>query len=266
MSVAPVARGDAEVAPETGVGGGGREREVAAGERAVEPARERSEPVVHVVALRLARVSLMQFYTDMQRHPRALAVPPASPRWRRCSQRLRRRSRRRRADEAAPGDDRRAEHRGRLATSKSPRAATSSSAATTSTIFADLLKYNREFGRLEADGGVRLQQGGDRFFGPRLRYDMQDAHRRARGADRSRCGGEQTARGGADAHRVPRPRPLPPARRALHHLRAGARGLGDRWRRPSTSTYSRPGRRRAQRAAALLRHARSSARRTSASR
>ncbi len=38
-------------------------------------------------------------------------------------------------------------------------------------IFSDFLRYNREFGRVEADGGVRLERGGDRFFGPRLRYD-----------------------------------------------------------------------------------------------
>jgi LPS-assembly protein len=38
-------------------------------------------------------------------------------------------------------------------------------------IFGDFLRYNREFGRVEADGGVRLERGGDRFFGPRLRYD-----------------------------------------------------------------------------------------------
>jgi LPS-assembly protein len=38
-------------------------------------------------------------------------------------------------------------------------------------IFAEQLRYNQEFGRLEADGGVRLQQGVDRFFGPRLTYE-----------------------------------------------------------------------------------------------
>ncbi len=38
-------------------------------------------------------------------------------------------------------------------------------------VYADFLRYNREFGRVEADGGVRLERGGDRFFGPRLRYD-----------------------------------------------------------------------------------------------
>jgi LPS-assembly protein len=38
-------------------------------------------------------------------------------------------------------------------------------------VFSDFLRYNREFGRIEADGGVRLERGGDRFYGPRLRYD-----------------------------------------------------------------------------------------------
>src|SRR3990170_7435511 len=38
-------------------------------------------------------------------------------------------------------------------------------------VYAEYLKFNREFGRLEADGGVRIVQGADRFFGPRLSYD-----------------------------------------------------------------------------------------------
>ena len=42
------------------------------------------------------------------------------------------------------------------------------------TIFGDYLKYNQEFGRVDADGGVRLQMGVDRFFGPRLRYSTVD--------------------------------------------------------------------------------------------
>jgi LPS-assembly protein len=42
------------------------------------------------------------------------------------------------------------------------------------TIYAEYLKFNREFGRLEAEGGVRLQQGADRFSGPRLRYNTND--------------------------------------------------------------------------------------------
>jgi lipopolysaccharide assembly outer membrane protein LptD (OstA) len=42
------------------------------------------------------------------------------------------------------------------------------------TVFGDVLRYNREFGRLEADGGARLQSGVDRFFGPRLRYNTLD--------------------------------------------------------------------------------------------
>ena len=39
------------------------------------------------------------------------------------------------------------------------------------TVFGDYLRYNREFGELEGKGGVRLQSGVDRFFGPELEYD-----------------------------------------------------------------------------------------------
>jgi LPS-assembly protein len=39
------------------------------------------------------------------------------------------------------------------------------------TIFGEHLRFNQELGRIDADGGVRLQQGVDRFFGPRLLYD-----------------------------------------------------------------------------------------------
>jgi LPS-assembly protein len=42
------------------------------------------------------------------------------------------------------------------------------------TIFGQVLRYNREFGRIEADQGARLQSGVDRFFGPRLRYGTLD--------------------------------------------------------------------------------------------
>jgi LPS-assembly protein len=42
------------------------------------------------------------------------------------------------------------------------------------TIYSELLRYNQEYGRIEADGGVRLQRGLGRFFGPRLRYNTQD--------------------------------------------------------------------------------------------
>ncbi|MBM3366761.1 MAG: LPS-assembly protein LptD [Betaproteobacteria bacterium] len=38
-------------------------------------------------------------------------------------------------------------------------------------VFSEFLRYNQEFGRIEAEGGVRLERGSDRFFGPRLRYD-----------------------------------------------------------------------------------------------
>jgi LPS-assembly protein len=39
------------------------------------------------------------------------------------------------------------------------------------TIFGDYLRYNRELGAAEAEGGVRLQSGVDRFFGPRVQYN-----------------------------------------------------------------------------------------------
>src|SRR5579871_2680786 len=42
------------------------------------------------------------------------------------------------------------------------------------TIFGEVLRYNREYGRVEADQGARLQTGVDRFFGPRLRYNTFD--------------------------------------------------------------------------------------------
>ena len=41
-------------------------------------------------------------------------------------------------------------------------------------IFGDYLRYNREFGELEGSGGVRLQSGVDRFFGPSLEYNTLD--------------------------------------------------------------------------------------------
>jgi LPS-assembly protein len=42
------------------------------------------------------------------------------------------------------------------------------------TIFGETLRYNRETGLAEGDGGVRLQRGADRFFGPRLYYNILD--------------------------------------------------------------------------------------------
>lgn len=42
-------------------------------------------------------------------------------------------------------------------------------------IFGERIKLNQEFDRIDADGGVRLQQGADRFSGSRLRFDS-DSH------------------------------------------------------------------------------------------
>jgi LPS-assembly protein len=42
------------------------------------------------------------------------------------------------------------------------------------TIFGDYLRYNQEFGRVDAEGGVRLRSGADTFSGPSLQYDTLD--------------------------------------------------------------------------------------------
>jgi len=42
------------------------------------------------------------------------------------------------------------------------------------TIYSEYLRYNQEFGRVEANGGVRMLRGGNRYFGPRLRYNTQN--------------------------------------------------------------------------------------------
>ncbi|HYG55184.1 MAG TPA: LPS assembly protein LptD, partial [Burkholderiales bacterium] len=42
------------------------------------------------------------------------------------------------------------------------------------TIFGEVLRYNRESGQAQGEGGVRLQRGVDRFFGPRLQYNTLD--------------------------------------------------------------------------------------------
>jgi LPS-assembly protein len=41
-------------------------------------------------------------------------------------------------------------------------------------IFGDVLRYNAEFGRAQGEGGVRLELGIDRFFGPRLEYNTRE--------------------------------------------------------------------------------------------
>jgi LPS-assembly protein len=65
------------------------------------------------------------------------------------------------------------------------------------TIFGDTLRYNAEFGRAQGEGGVRLQRGPDRFFGPRLEYDtLEDTG--VVESPRYFLQRERGARGGAD--------------------------------------------------------------------
>jgi LPS-assembly protein len=65
------------------------------------------------------------------------------------------------------------------------------------TIFGDLLRYNAEFGRAQGEGGVRLQRGVDRFFGPRMEYSTRDDTGTVEDP-RYLLQRERTARGGAE--------------------------------------------------------------------
>ncbi|MGQ0544720.1 MAG: LPS-assembly protein LptD [Betaproteobacteria bacterium] len=64
-------------------------------------------------------------------------------------------------------------------------------------IFGESLRYNRELGTAEAEGGVRLQSGVDRFFGPRLEYNTLD-DTGVFEQPRYLLQRDRTARGGAD--------------------------------------------------------------------
>lgn len=66
------------------------------------------------------------------------------------------------------------------------------------TVYSDFLRFNQEFGRIEADGGVRLLRGVDRFFGPRLRYNTQDDTGVFEGANYILRGENSTMRGKAE--------------------------------------------------------------------
>jgi LPS-assembly protein len=65
------------------------------------------------------------------------------------------------------------------------------------TIFGDLLRYNGEFGRVQGEGGVRLQRDGDRFYGPRLQFNTLEDSGTVE-SPRYLLQREATARGGAD--------------------------------------------------------------------
>ena len=66
------------------------------------------------------------------------------------------------------------------------------------TVYAEFLRFNQEFGRIEADGGVRLLRGADRFFGPRLRYNTRDDTGVFEGANFILQGETSTMRGTAE--------------------------------------------------------------------
>jgi LPS-assembly protein len=65
------------------------------------------------------------------------------------------------------------------------------------TIFGDMLRFNAEFGRVQGEGGVRLQRGLDRFYGPRLDYNTLEDSGRVE-TPKYLLQRERTARGGAE--------------------------------------------------------------------
>src|SRR6185295_15934408 len=66
------------------------------------------------------------------------------------------------------------------------------------TVYSEFLRFNQEFGRIEADGGVRFLRRADRFFGPRLRYNTQDDTGVFEGANYILRGETTTMRGNAE--------------------------------------------------------------------
>jgi|CXWL01.1.fsa_nt_gi LPS-assembly protein len=65
-------------------------------------------------------------------------------------------------------------------------------------VFSEFLRFNQEFGRIEADGGVRFLRGQDRFFGPRLLYNTQDDTGVFEGSNYLLRGETTMMRGGAE--------------------------------------------------------------------
>ena len=66
------------------------------------------------------------------------------------------------------------------------------------TIFGDQIKFNQEFNRIDAEGGVRLQQGVDRFSGSRLQYDSTNETGVIESPTFSIRSGDKPARGKAE--------------------------------------------------------------------
>jgi len=66
------------------------------------------------------------------------------------------------------------------------------------TVYSEFLRFNQEFGRIEADGGVRFLRGEDRFFGPSLRYNTQDDTGVFEGSNYILHGKTMTMRGNAE--------------------------------------------------------------------
>jgi LPS-assembly protein len=65
-------------------------------------------------------------------------------------------------------------------------------------IFGERIKRNEEFGRIDADGGVRLEQGADRFSGTRLKLNTANETGELEDSTFSIRGGDKPGRGKAE--------------------------------------------------------------------
>lgn len=66
------------------------------------------------------------------------------------------------------------------------------------TIFSEVLRQNQEFGRVDAEGGVRFELGSDRFSGTRLRFDTRNDTGSLEQPKYTFRGGERAIRGEAE--------------------------------------------------------------------
>src|SRR5580765_7093475 len=174
----PVGERHPEVAPEARVGGSRRERAGLRGKLRAEPALELDESEIHCDLH-----GIMTLFTLKKRRANPLNPPVqqiASARFPAflilllgaslaCAQ-----QRAKPASKPAAPSTIEAEHIEGVAELEVTARGKVEGQKEDLTIYSEYLRYNQEFGRVEAEGGVRLQRGVDRFFGPRLRYNTRD--------------------------------------------------------------------------------------------
>ena len=121
------------------------------------------------------------------------------------------------------------------------------------TIYSEYLRYNQEFGRIEADGGVRMLRGARPLLRPAPALQHPGRHGRVRGLELHHPGRDHDdARHGRTA-RIPRQGQDPDGERHVYHLRARQGGLALRGAR-ARARQRQAGRHGARRPAQVLRH------------